>query len=67
VLATLRGFAERERLVEVAGWLRADHAGPPFRPAPRRAGVPMIALLDAAWATAPLDPGRAHFGSFEYF
>jgi hypothetical protein len=66
VLATLRAFAEREGLPAVAGWLRPDHAGPPFHPARRDAGTPMIALLDPVWATAPLDPSRVHFGSFEY-
>jgi GNAT superfamily N-acetyltransferase len=67
ILATLRAFAGRENLTEVAGWLRPDQAGPPFRAEPRKAGVPMIALLDATWAASPIDPGRIHFGSFEYF
>jgi len=67
ILCTLRAFAEREGDREVAGWLRPDLAGPPFREEPRKSGVPMIAFLDPAWAAPPLDLGRIHFGSFDYF
>lgn len=67
ILGTLRAFAEREGAPEVAGWLPPDVVGPPFQAEPRKAGVPMIALLDPAWTAAGIDPGRIHFGSFEYF
>ena len=67
VHATLRAIADRAGLVRVTGWLRPDHAGPPFERSPRPAGVPMIAPLDATWTAASIDPEQAHFGSFDYF
>ena len=67
IRATLRAVSERDGLAVVTGWLRPDHAGPPFEPSPRPAGIPMIAPLEANWTAASIDPERAHFGSFDYF
>jgi predicted N-acetyltransferase YhbS len=67
VFGALRALAEHEGAQHVAGWLRPDHAIPPFTAVPRSISIPMVCPLGQGLRAEDIRPDRAYFGSFDHF